>query len=701
MGREWSLANVLPNSTKVPQAPPSGWFGNVPHNPSPLIIPRAAPGKPYTGSQWSSLPGKQQGFKTYQRYLQWWNQNVGPKMNNPDRKPAVATPGGTMPPGLSPNQYAQLLVQPATVKQVPYPRLPAYFNPISQAALQAQAQQQVNAKINPVLDQINKQYADLIAQTGKQYDTASAQGQAGINASAQGWLNAQQQDAANQQATYAQATQQQQGVNDAIQAFLQRSGQQTMDPLVAQAQAAGAPMATTAGFQGGASPLNVAGATRGAQAEQTGIGASALSSLIAQGAANVAGAQAMPGLIRNYQANDLASFLQDQSTKRATALSDLANQQTGAIGQVTGQTPGLIQDVLSTLLDRETTKAQARAQYGQDRNTAVQNVRNQNAANLQQARIANAGFMQGVVTSAAKGGASPYEHVVDKFGNQWTFDKQTGKWTYAGPPGTSPRTSAPAKPGTPGSGATGYTRGDKIDAGADKMVQRLFSQVHPATKTPKVDPTTGASQGYTTVPSRPVDNDKAYQAIYNYYLRAYPGQSANYILGKARAALIAGGYQKAGTDMKDVATYKAYVEKMQEGYKAQQLTSAIKTSLKILNSLNLGKGTGPTIVVGKPGQGGQQPGGGGKGGKNLTPQQQAQQRAQNASYNAQTSGFIEKTAATDVNERIKGGAWNVKGAPGTSGESTAAIASYLTAKYQIPENRARAIAATAVANARK
>jgi len=709
-------------------------------------MPVAAPGKPYTSSQWLSLPAGKRGFQSYQRYVNWWNTKVGPSLSNPDRKPAVATPpGGGYNPGF---------VTPAVVKGVPYPSLPSYFNPISNANLNAQATTNVNTKLNPLIAQVQKQYADLLARTGSQFDTATRQGQAGINASMQGWLDAVKGLPASINQTYNQQIAGQQGVNDAVQAFLQKSGQQTLGDLTSQAQAAGAPAETVAGFQGGASPLNVGGAITGGRTAEMGYGAGALTSLLAQQQADVAGAERQPGLIHSYGADALASFLQDQSTKRAAALSDITGQQESALGQITAQAPGLIQDVYQNLLDRETTKAQMRAQYGADRATYLQGIRNTNADYLQAARIFNAGAINDQMAAIAKAtgtAASNLQFRQLANGDYGYFDKSNGSWYKIG---------NAAKPGSGGAGAGGpggFKRTDKVFTDAVKLAQGFYTQF-PSTKT-----TVNIGSKYApkyvqkTVPGHPADNMTAYLGLISYYKGIFPNKDEAWIVDKAKNALIAGHYGQAKDDLANPAAAAAYFTSMSKKYAAKHQNVLAKKAAREAQALDPGHPVGPV------GQTGQQKTTGitGPVGKQ-TPQQKPVMGTHRAGYGAaktvgqQTQAAVtkgiksaaktaanpktyagvkpattkaakkvggaiygsiagkqtdvaraqnasEKNALADIGERIKSGQWKpLPGAkPQDDAKMAAEIAQYLQSKYPLTPLRARQIASIAIFNSRK
>jgi len=445
------------------------------------------------------------------------------------------------------------MVGPNVVKAAPYPAMPAYYNPIGNAALNQQATQMVNSKLNPLIAQVQKQYQDLIASTGKQYATEQANRTAGINASMQGWLNALQ----TPEQVNAYDTQQlnaQQGINNALQSFLSQQGQATMGGLQQQAQAAGASPGTTAGFQGGATPLNVGGINQSGQAVQAATGAGALTALNQQRQADVAAAGAQPGLVHGYGADQLAAMMQDVATRRGTALSDIANQQSAALGQITAQAPGLISDTLQSLLDRELTKAQARATYGANKATYLQGINTTNADYAQARKLQNAAFLQDLLkTSNAAAAKATANKLGFHFagGHIYTTDPLTGTVTDTGV--TYP---VPKKGGGGGTGPGGTSKSQQIsiDKKADDIAYRFYN-LPKTTKQVNVGTASLPQYKTVTVPGGHTANLTAYQGVVAWYLQNYPKQSPDWIVEKARRALVGAHYTKANDALKDAKTY--------------------------------------------------------------------------------------------------------------------------------------------------
>lgn len=265
------------------------------------------PGSPYTRSAWLALPQAKRGFKSYDRYRQWWQGNVGPKVQQ--RSGRFGLPSDPL-------------------------------SPIDQNALFGMANDMINAQINPLIDH----YLGQLDRRGR----ASMDR---LRGATQDFVRGVSSAAPTISRTWDESINSARGVQDAMVSFAQGQGQAADQHVTQSLQAINAPEASIAA---NADTLGSLG--QGIAGQQLGSGGASLLRMLSDRATDVTEAANYPAFAANYGMNaarDLESQIADE---RADISSNFASQ-----------IPGLVRDTYQTLLDRELQKAIAREGFDIDR----------------------------------------------------------------------------------------------------------------------------------------------------------------------------------------------------------------------------------------------------------------------------------------------------------------------------------------------
>jgi hypothetical protein len=616
----------------------------------------------YSKEQWMSLPEGKRGFKTYQRYRQWWNQRFANRTSTiADRKAPVAGMG-SYPPGMFINFHPL---------QVPkYPAMPGYFKAIANSVLNQQATQRVHSQIDPVLAQITKQYAGLEKTLTDRFGRERSQGESDIQGSTANYIAALQGQTPALEGIYNQAISEQQNVGAGVQAFLQGRGQQLMGQAQQDAAQAGA---TPGMVQALAGPEHLGGQTVANEATGIADTSGALGELSADKAASLAYAAGLPASGQAYGLQALTGFLRDVGNRQTDALADLTNQRTGALGEVTSRVPGLVQEVFQSLLDREGQKAEARANWALGKQGQVLDVRKANQAARQAADIFNAGTLGDLATAA---GADPVKWQLKnvRSGNgydQYAFNPVTREWELVG------HTQVPVKPGAGGGPSASVRAGINKDAFA--FAQGMLNRMVPGTG--DINPITGKPDEV----KRSVSNPYAYQRMVEWFKQQYPNMQDAKILDQARRTLVAAGYTHAHDDMANLSTLAQFNQMLVNRFNIHRGPAAPPGAENPARTPLTSRGPKTTTAPGTPT----------KPGKPATtttkppkPQTVAD-KAKTATDQAVANANITKNAASDAKNQAR------------YGMNMSQLTSYLIQKYKINQTQANEIARAAIIESRK
>lgn len=250
--------------------------------------------KPHSQAAWSKLPEAKRGFKSYQRYMNWWNSTVKPRF---------------------------------TVSSDP-------FAPTPIPAQRAMAQEQVSALINPLI----KQFEESIARR-------SREGGRAIGAATDAFVKGVEPLAGDLGSVYDTSISGVKGVNDVLSQYIKDAGGMVSSELgkLIPEKDAGAARGAATTFGGGLSVGQMA------------QGASTLSRMYADRVADVGYAEKMPGYARGFGVEAVKDFERQLNLQRDQGL-----------GEIRGQVPGLISQILNSIQDRELTKATARKGFEMD-----------------------------------------------------------------------------------------------------------------------------------------------------------------------------------------------------------------------------------------------------------------------------------------------------------------------------------------------
>ena len=200
-----------------------------------------------------------------------------------------------------------------------------YLAPTPPKQLRSQVTSQVNASVNPLLDELNRSFA-----------ARAKAGQEAITGYTGSFLDAIKGIAPAIQGAYGQAETQQAGISDALSSFLSGAGQERSAELGQALAAAGQPTGPAAA---------PAALGQGLAGTEGAMGVTALSRLIAEGAAQQAYALKQPDIA-------VASGLES-----SRALGSQLNQQLAdALGGATSRVPGTIADLMNEARNREVQK---------------------------------------------------------------------------------------------------------------------------------------------------------------------------------------------------------------------------------------------------------------------------------------------------------------------------------------------------------
>ena len=226
--------------------------------------------KPQSQASWMKLPAAKRGFKTYDRYLNWWKSTVAPRF---------------------------------TVADDP-------FSPIPFGAQKALATQQIQSQINPMI----KAFEDSIRRR-------TQEGTRAIGAAQQGFVQGVEPIAGNIGAAYDTSIQGAQNVNAGLTQFLKDTGGYVASELGKLIPTQDAGGATSAAQQFGT----------GLAGQQLAAGASTLGQLQASRAAEVGFAEKMPAYARGFGAEAIADLQRQAGLAQEEGLGEIRSQIPGLV----------------------------------------------------------------------------------------------------------------------------------------------------------------------------------------------------------------------------------------------------------------------------------------------------------------------------------------------------------------------------------
>lgn len=250
--------------------------------------------KPHSKDAWMALPEGKQGFKNYDRYLSWWKSTVAPKF---------------------------------TVSDDPFAATPV-------AAQRAQAQEQVGAVINPLI----KAFEDSITRRSKEGGRA-------IGSATDAFVKGVSPLADNLGAVHDTSIQGVQGVNDSLTKFVKDTG-----GYVASQLGAMIPEKDSGAVTAGAEQFGT-----GLSGQQLAQGASTISRMYAERAADTAYGEKMPGYARAFGTEAVNDYERQLNLQRQEGLEGIRSQ-----------IPSLVSSVLQNLSNNELAKATARKGFELD-----------------------------------------------------------------------------------------------------------------------------------------------------------------------------------------------------------------------------------------------------------------------------------------------------------------------------------------------
>lgn len=506
-----------------------------------------------------------------------------------------------------------------------------YLAAIPPAQLQRQVRQTVQSQINPYLAQINKQF-------GMQQKA----GLADITAANRGFVTGAEQYTPMVQQSDAEMLHGQQLLDQGIRQFLAETGQNVTQGVLGQQQAAGAPVEALAATQ-----AQTGGLSTGIQGEALGQGASTMSRMLSQKAADVNYGNLLPNVARAQGTQDVNLFTRN-----------ITQQRSAALGDVTQQVPGLVATTYQNLLKNEVDKQVARQAYQLDQQKAAAGP----AQHLQLKPIKNPdGSIDYVNYDPATGAMVPAYHVDAPKGTQSKdFQKRL----------------------------------DSTTKEARKMALLLYKGYNVQT------PTGGAAlpsentllqallQTGSSAPKKPVANIKAYGQVIAMYKQNFPNQPESWVMEQARLSLVQGGYAKADRALSSPAAFAGAIARAypnQYGPKAKTVPGGPATP----------SGTPPGP---KPPRAPSYPQSENVSGAAKTREQiQAQKTkaaadaAKAAANRAAAPQAQASNAAKDIEQKLRVGDFATRGIP--RGSNEARIVNYIHVHYpKIPPTQARAIA---------
>lgn len=257
--------------------------------------------QPHSRQEWLGLPQNKRGFKSYQRYRNWWETNVRRR-----------TSGGT---SLD------------------------YLAPIPQDRLLDMAGSSVRASLDPLVKEITDSFR-----------RRSEEGSQKITSFNDRWFNSLGPMAQNMSNVYNQALQSEAAITGGITNFLSGAGNAAAADVTSQLQAINAPQEAL-DAQGG----QLAALGTGIAGQALGRGSISMSLLNAEKAAEMGYQAKLPGITRQFGAEQLLDFQKG-----------ISGQQADALGEINSRVPGMVTDLYQNLLSKEVEKAIARRGFQMD-----------------------------------------------------------------------------------------------------------------------------------------------------------------------------------------------------------------------------------------------------------------------------------------------------------------------------------------------
>lgn len=534
----------------------------------------------------------------------------------------------------------------------------SYLDPLQPAQLGQMAGAQIRSGVTPVINQLNKMFAQQQAALNSQYNRQQTQGIGDITTANKAFVQGAGQYTGQLTAANDAAIHGQQLLDQGINQFLQETGQHVGGDVAGQLAGAPEAMQQSANQQLG-------GLAAGVQGQALGQGASTMSRMLTQKAADINYGNLLPNVARAMGEQDTSLFTRNVSNARSDALSQLSQQRATAVGDVTSKVPGMVNDLYQNLYNAEVQKAELNRAYGLD-------VKQLNAK-----------------TSASASAHYQLKHQVNKDGSTtyFSYDPATGgavpgsEWTVPGQPG--------------GKGSPKFGPADKAYSSALSTAQELHKNLNKALNGYIIKDEFGKiiaqSKGIplvnkaARVAAQIRFRSNAVSQVLAPIREGHPDWTPEQV-GRAAAHVL----QQAGFPI---------AANIAEGRITQaEADRATRLAAGLLPSGGKSTQTGPEGPVGTPsgltGPLGTPTAVTTKTKKPLTPEEQAKQAAQAALAKAQAYQGTTKVAYNDVTEKVKNGEY-----PHTNSEVR--IARYIVSKYpSIPMEKAREVARAALAQFR-